>query len=126
MLHYDTSQTVEFALRPCAATPGAKRYAIIGGGFAGVATAHSLAATASAVNPVVIHLYDLAGLVSKLVVSSCPASWQHALHDEVLHTSMCAYQYKLCVYTEHTATQFCVQQLAMHISYVTALPSNVH
>ena len=88
---------MKVTLRPCTATPGTRRYAIIGGGFAGVATAHSLAATASAVNPVIIHLYDLAGLVSKLVVNSCSASWQHALHDEVLYTSMCAYQHKLGV-----------------------------
>ncbi|KAL0035211.1 hypothetical protein WJX79_006153 [Trebouxia sp. C0005] len=43
---------------------GTKRYAIIGGGFAGAATAHYLAATASVVCPVTIHLYDIAGLGS--------------------------------------------------------------
>ncbi|DBA97380.1 TPA: hypothetical protein ACH3X1_015107 [Trebouxia sp. C0004] len=43
---------------------GTKRYAIIGGGFAGAATAHYLAATASVVRPVTIHLYDIAGLGS--------------------------------------------------------------
>ena len=47
---------------------GPKRYAIIGGGFAGAATAHYLAATASVVCPVTIHLYDIAGLVSKINV----------------------------------------------------------
>ncbi|KAL0055085.1 hypothetical protein WJX82_006839 [Trebouxia sp. C0006] len=53
--------------RACSSTAepqGTKRYAIIGGGFAGAATAHYLAATASVVRPVTIHLYDIAGLGS--------------------------------------------------------------
>ena len=54
--------------RPRAAHAGTKRYAIIGGGFAGAATAHYLAATASVVRPVTIHLYDIAGLVSNINV----------------------------------------------------------
>lgn len=51
----------------CIAYAETQRYAIVGGGFAGVATAHYLAATASVARPVVVHLYDLAGLVSKAV-----------------------------------------------------------
>ena len=54
--------------RPRTAHAGTKRYAIIGGGFAGAATAHYLAATASVVRPVTIHLYDIAGLVSNINV----------------------------------------------------------
>ena len=54
--------------RPRAARAGTKRYAIIGGGFAGAATAHYLAATASVVRPVTIHLYDIAGLVGYIYV----------------------------------------------------------
>lgn len=53
--------------RACSSTAepqGTKRYAIIGGGFAGAATAHYLATTASVVRPVTIHLYDIAGLGS--------------------------------------------------------------
>ena len=98
-LHSDTNQNEKVALRPCAAIPGTKRYAVIGGGFAGVATAHSLAATASAVNPVVVHLYDLACLVSVLVVHCYSAPWQP---DELLHMSLFAHQYKIGVCIQHS------------------------
>lgn len=40
-----------------------KRYAIIGGGFAGVAVAHHLSLLATATTPVILELFDLAGLV---------------------------------------------------------------
>ena len=40
-----------------------RRFAVIGGGFAGVAAAHYLAASALITQPTVVHLYDIAGLV---------------------------------------------------------------
>lgn len=42
--------------------PGLKRYAIIGGGLAGVSVAWHLLAAATPAQPICIHLYDKAGI----------------------------------------------------------------
>lgn len=74
--------------RQCVTPAGVKRYAIVGGGFAGVATAHFLASAAASDCPVVIHLYDVAGLVSSPgYCHTCILSThlQHAA-EQVSHT----------------------------------------
>ncbi len=76
--------------RPRAAHAGTKRYAIIGGGFAGAATAHYLAATASVVRPVTIHLYDIAGLVSNInVLHSCSVMLCLNLMGQIVSCPVC-------------------------------------
>ncbi|KAL3149187.1 hypothetical protein ABBQ32_002016 [Trebouxia sp. C0010 RCD-2024] len=55
---------MQHELQPAVSAGSSRRVAVVGGGFAGIATAHYLAASASVDQPTVLHLYDIAGLGS--------------------------------------------------------------
>lgn len=54
-----------YTTTPALPAAASRRYAIIGGGFAGVAVAYHLSLQATPASPVVLDLFDLAGLVRR-------------------------------------------------------------